>query len=49
MMGRSGMRPYPLEDEAMNVIRARLHPVVVLFNEKFDYEDEHRPWQPGDG
>jgi hypothetical protein len=44
MMGRSGMRPYPLEDAAVKVIRARLHPVAVLFNEKFDYEYENGAW-----
>ena len=43
-MGRSGMRPYPLEEAAVKVIRARLHPVAVRFNKKFDYEDENGPW-----
>ena len=40
-MGRSGMRPYPLEEAAVKVIRARLHPVAVRFNEKFVYEDKN--------
>jgi hypothetical protein len=48
-MGRSGMHPYLLEGAALKVVRARLHPVAVWFNEKFDCEDEDGPWKPGDG
>jgi len=48
-MGRSGMRPYPLADGALKIIRVRSHPVAVPFmkKEKIDYEDdedEKGPW-----
>jgi len=50
-MGRSGMRPYPLEDETWRVFRARLHRVAFLVNEKIDrdHEDEKGPWWLSNG